>query len=113
MVVFEASVAAVWRIAEGLVGAAGVCLREEMLEKGIQGFVEGRGALVVVLGAFGMPGWESAVAADLEVKVEGPFDGIVFLVAAAAAGLPVVEGLVDVGLMGLGFRSGYSSSSTF
>ena len=112
MVVFELSVAAVWRIVEGLVGAAGTCLRAEMLEKGMRAFVEGMGALVAVLGAFGMFGWERAVAADLEVRVEGLFDGIGF-VAEEAAGLPAVEAFVDVGLTGLGFRSGYSSSSTF
>lgn len=114
MVVFEASVAALWRIVEGLVGAAGVCLREEMFEKGRRGFVVGRGALVVVvLGTLGMDGWERAVAADLEVRVEGALGGIGFFVAVGAAALPVVEGFVDLGLTGLGFRSGYSSSSTF
>lgn len=71
IVVFEASVAAVWRMGEGLVGG-GVCLREEMLEKGMRGLVVG--GLEV---GFGMVleglAWERAEAADLEVRVEGPF----------------------------------------
>ena len=40
IVVLEARVAAVWRIAEGLVGG-GVALREEILEKGRRDFVGG------------------------------------------------------------------------
>ena len=107
MVVLEARVAAVWRIAEGLVGG-GVCFREEMFEKGSRDFVCGIGALTAGLAVFGLPGWERAAAADLAFTVEGPFDANGFF----EAGLLDV-GFVDAGLINCGLRSGYSSSITF
>ena len=107
IVVLEARVAAVWRIAEGLVGG-GVALREEILENGRRGFVGGFGGLVVGFNSFRLPDWERAAAADFEVRVEGPFDDIGCF----------KTGLLDIGfrvevLTGFCFRSGYSSSSTF
>lgn len=107
IVVLEARVAAVWRIAEGLVGG-GVGLREEILEKGSRDFVGGIEDLMVGFEVFGSPDWERAAAADFEVRVEGPFDEIGFFVSESLDIGFVVEGLTE-----FCFRSGYNSSSTF
>ena len=107
MVVLEVSVAAVWRIADGLVGG-GVCLREEMLEKGRRDFEIGIEVLTVGLNDFRLPGWERAAAAVLEDRVEGPFDVIGFFEAGLLDANTVAEGLTA-----FGFRSGCNSSIVF
>lgn len=107
MVVLEAWVAAVWRIADGLVGG-GVFFRDEMWEKGRRDFGGGIEVLRVGLNVFRLPGWESAAAAVLEDRVEGPFDVIGFL----EAGL-LNAGTEDGGLTALGFRSECNSSIVF
>ena len=100
IVVLEARVAAVWRIAEGLVGG-GVALREEILEKGRRDFVGGFEGLIVGFEFFRLPDWERAAAADFEVRVEGPLDEIGFFGTESLDVAFVVEGLT-----GFCFRSG-------
>ena len=107
MVVLEVRVAAVWRIADGLVGG-GVRFREEMLEKGKRDFGGGIDVLAIGLDDFKLPGWESAAAAVLEDRVEGPFDVIGFFEGSLLDADTVAEGLTA-----FGFRSGCNSSIVF
>lgn len=107
MVVFEARVAAVCRIADGLVGG-GVCFREEMLEKGIRDVVGWVLGLKAGLEVVGLHGWESAMAADLDVRAEGAVEETGFFIGGLLGGAFALERFAV-----FGFRSGYISSNFF
>ena len=77
--VFEATVAEVWRIAVELLGTGVGFLERGARERGLLVVVPGTG-LPALIGAVtvGLFGWDSAAAAVLELIVEGPFRGGAF-----------------------------------
>ena len=72
IVVFEAAVAAAWRIEEGFVGA-GVGFGREVRDVLKRGFAGGLLGFDVGFGrGTACLGWDRAAAADLDLMVEGP-----------------------------------------